>query len=68
VSTSQITAIVKDQFLQPIASKLVYFTDDDANGYITGSPATTNSNGVATVSYVAGSTANEVRITATAQQ
>ena len=68
VSSSQITAIVKDQFLQPIASKLVYFTDDDANGYIVGSPATTNSNGVATVSYVAGSTANEVKITATAQQ
>ncbi len=68
VSTSQITAIVKDQFLQPIASKLVYFTDDDDNGYITGSPATTDANGVATVNYVAGSTANEVRITATAQQ
>jgi Bacterial Ig-like domain (group 1) len=68
VSSSQITAIVKDQFLQPIASKLVYFTDDDSNGYIVGSPATTNSNGVCTVSYVAGSTANEVKITATAQQ
>ncbi len=68
VSTSQITAIVKDQFLNPIASKLVYFTDDDANGYIMGSPASTNANGVATVSYKAGSTANEVRITATAQQ
>ena len=68
VSSSQITAIVKDQFLQPIASKLVYFTDDDANGYIVGSPASTNSLGVATVSYIAGSTANEVRVTATAQQ
>jgi len=68
VSTSQITAIVKDQFLNPIASKLVYFTDDDANGYIMGSPASTNANGVATVSYKAGSTANEIRITATAQQ
>jgi len=68
VSSSQITAIVKDQFLQPIASKLVYFTDDDANGYITGSPASTDANGSATVSYIAGSTANEVKITATAQQ
>lgn len=68
VSSSLITAIVKDQFLNPIASKQVYFTDDDANGYIVGSPDSTDSNGVATVSYVAGSTANEVRITATAQQ
>lgn len=68
VSSSQITAIVKDQFLQPITSKQVYFTDDDANGYIVGSPDGTDANGVATVSYVAGSTANEVRITATAQQ
>jgi len=68
VSTSTITAIVKDQFLNPIASKLVYFTDDDANGYIVSSPVSTNSNGVATTSYKAGSTANEVRITATAQQ
>jgi hypothetical protein len=68
VSSSQITAIVKDQFLNPIASKLVYFTDDDANGYIVTSPVGTDSNGVATTNYKAGSTANEVRITATAQQ
>jgi len=68
VSTSSITAIVKDQFLNPIASKLVYFTDGDDNGYIVTSPVSTNALGVATTSYKAGSTANEVRITATAQQ
>lgn len=68
VNTSSITAVVKDQFNLPIASKLVYFTDDDPDGYITGSPANTNANGVATVTYVAGTTAREVRITATAQQ
>jgi len=68
VSSSIITAIVKDQFLNPIASKLVYFTDDDSNGYIVTSPVTTDSNGVATTSYKAGNTANEVRITVTAQQ
>ena len=68
VSASAITAIVKDQFLNPIASKLVYFTDDDPNGYIVTSPVSTNSLGVATTSYKAGSTANEVRITATVQQ
>lgn len=68
VSASVITAIVKDQFLNPIASKLVYFTDDDTNGYIVSSPVSTDSLGVATTSYKAGSTANEVRITATVAQ
>jgi len=68
VSSSTITAIVKDQFLNPIASKSVYFTDDDTNGYIITSPVSTDSDGVASTSYKAGSTANEVRITATVQQ
>jgi hypothetical protein len=69
VNTSTITAIVKDQFNEPIASKLVTFTDDDPNGAITGSnPANTNSEGVATTTYTAGTTAREVKITATAQQ
>jgi hypothetical protein len=68
VSTSLVTAIVKDQFLLPIASKLVYYTDDDANGYITTSPVSTDANGVAITNYVAGTTANEVRVTVTAQQ
>jgi len=68
VNVSSITAIVKDQFLQPIASKLVYFTDDDGVGTIIGSPASTDSDGVANVSYKAGTTAREVTITATAQQ
>ena len=69
VSSSVITAIVKDQFLQPIGDKSVYFTDDDANGYIMNSPVSTDTDtGVATTSYKAGSTANEVRITATVQQ
>jgi hypothetical protein len=68
-STSTITAIVKDQFLNPIGEKDVYFTDDDANGYILTSPVETDvDTGVATTSYRAGSTANEVRITATVQQ
>lgn len=68
VNTSAITAIVKDQFNQPISSKSVAFTDDDANGFITATPINTNANGVATTSYKAGTTANEVKITATAQQ
>lgn len=68
VNPSTITAIVKDQFNLPIQSKQVYFTDDDDNGTITSSPVNTDSDGVATTTYIAGTTAREVRITATAQQ
>lgn len=68
VNTSAITAVVKDQFNLPIVAKLVYFTDDDTNGFITISPVNTNADGVATTNYKAGTTANEVKITATAEQ
>lgn len=68
-NVSSITAIVKDQFNLPIVGKLVYFTEDDPNGSITGpNPANTDSDGVATTAYTAGTTAREVKITATAQQ
>jgi len=68
-NTSEITAIVKDQFNLPIAGKEVYFTDDDNPGDIIGSnPGYTDSDGVATTIYKAGNTAREVKITATAQQ
>ena len=68
-NTSEITAIVKDQFNLPIGSKLVYFTEDDDDGEIIGAnPANTDSDGVAVTTYRAGNTAREVKITATAQQ
>lgn len=65
---ADITAIVKDQFNQPISSKDVTFTDDDTNGYITTSVVSTNGSGVATTKYHSGTQAREVKITATAQQ
>jgi len=68
VNNSTITAIVKDQFNQPISLKNVYFTDDDPNGFITASPIATNAGGVAVTAYKAGTTAREVKITATAEQ
>ena len=69
VNTSEITAVVKDQFNLAIGSKLVYFTEDDPGGAITGpNPANTDSDGVAITTYTAGTTAREVKITATAQQ
>ena len=68
-NTSEITAIVKDQFDLAISSKLVYFTDDDTAGEIIGAnPATTDADGVAITTYRAGDSAREVKITATAQQ
>lgn len=65
---STITAIVKDQFNLPVQARQVFFTDDDTVGQITASPVNTDSNGVATTTYIAGTTAREVRVTATAQQ
>lgn len=68
ISTSAITAIVKDQFNQPVVGRNVDFTEDDPNGSIGPTPAPTNGNGVANTTYTSGNDAREVRITATAQQ
>ena len=67
-NTSDITAIVKDQFNLPIVSRLVFFTDDDPDGYVTPTNDNTDVNGVATTIYTAGTSARETRLTATAQQ
>lgn len=71
VTTTPITAIVKDQFDNPVGSKNITFTDDDSTGspsgaiiYSVGSFATTNSQGIATVSYRAGTVPKTVTITA----
>jgi hypothetical protein len=68
VNPAAITAIVKDQFNLPVSQRQVFFTDDDPNGAITSSPVNTDANGVAETTYIAGTTAREVRVTATAQQ
>lgn len=69
VSTSSITAVVQSQFLLPISGKLVTFTEDDSDGYLTGTnPTLTDADGIATITYHSGTTAREVTITATAQQ
>lgn len=69
VNISTITAIVKDQFDLPIVGKNVYFTEDDPVGEITGgTPKVTDAEGVATTTYTAGTSAREVKITATAEQ
>lgn len=68
VSTSDIVAVVKDQFLQPISTRLVNFTDDDPVGFIITTPVNTDSDGVAQTSYRSGTSAREVKITATVEQ
>jgi hypothetical protein len=67
-SQSDITAIVKDQFNLPVTGRIVYFTDDDPNGTLVPSNDATDSDGVANTIYTAGTSAREVRITATARQ
>ena len=69
VNVSTITAIVKDQFDLPIVGKNVYFTEDDSVGSISGgTPKVTDADGVAVTAYTAGTSAREVKITATAEQ
>ena len=67
-STSDITAIVKDQFNLPIVARIVYFTEDDPSGYVDPTNDNTDGDGIATTIYTAGTSAREVRLTATAQQ
>lgn len=69
VSTSSITAHVKDQFFQPVVGRLVTFGEDDDSGIISGAnPVNTNSEGNAVTVYRSGDTAREVEITATVDQ
>jgi hypothetical protein len=67
VSTSLITATVKDQFDQPIDSRTVNFSDDDTSGAPEGavSPASdsTDSSGKAYTTYTAGTEPKLVSIT-----
>lgn len=68
-SSSTIRAVVRDQFLQPISGRLVYFSDNDPDGSITGgSPKSTDSDGLAETVYTAGTSAGEVTITALVEQ
>jgi hypothetical protein len=70
VSTSALTARVKDQFGQPVVARLVYFEDDDAEGEIvTGAGGVnTNSDGEASAVYRSGLAARLVAITARVDQ
>jgi hypothetical protein len=69
VATTDIIAIVKDQFLQPIVGRAVNFTEDDPVGSISGgTPKNTDGDGRAATIYTSGNTAREVKITAVVEQ
>lgn len=68
IANTDITAIVKDQFLQPVVGRLVYFTDDDATGSVLPTNDNTDSDGKAETVYTSGNTAREVKITAVVEQ
>lgn len=68
-STSTITALVRDQFNAPVASKTVTFTDNDTTGtdpgFVNPTTQNTNGSGQASTTYEAGTSPNLVTITAT---
>jgi hypothetical protein len=70
VSTSTLTARVKDQFGQPVEARLVYFEDDDGDGEIVtgGTGVNTDANGEAVAVYRSGLAARLVNITAKVDQ
>lgn len=70
ISTSALTARVKDQFGQPVQARLVYFEDDDADGEILSGDIgiNTDSKGEASAVYKAGLSARLVSVTARVDQ
>lgn len=68
IATTDIVAIVKDQFLQPIIGRIVYFTEDDGVGSVLPTNDNTDGEGKAETVYTSGNTAREVKITAVVEQ
>jgi hypothetical protein len=67
VSTSLVTATVRDQYDQPVQSRTVYFSDNDSgtgSGEVNPTERVTDSEGKATTDYRAGTTPKTVIITA----
>lgn len=68
ISTSTITATVRDQFLQPIVGRRVTFSENGTGSITGGTQINTNSQGKSVTVYTSGTTAQEVTITAVAEQ
>jgi len=72
-STSTITATVRDQFWEPIASRAVTYSVSDPGGgtdatIISPNPKNTNSEGVSSAILLSGNAASEVTVTAVVEQ
>ena len=69
-STSLITALVKDQFWQPITSRAVTYSVDGSDGaqILPPNPQNTNTDGKSTATLQSGNTAREVKVTAVVEQ
>ena len=69
-STSLITALVKDQFWQPIIARAVTYAVDGSDGaqILPPNPDNTNTDGKATATLQSGNTAREVKVTAVVEQ
>jgi hypothetical protein len=68
LSTTDINAWVKDQFLQPISNRRVTFSEAGDGSITGGTEINTDINGFAQTVYKAGITAQDVLVTATVQQ
>ena len=68
ISTTDIKALVKDQFLQPIVGRRVTFSENGDGSIIGGTQINTDSDGMAQTTYQAGTSAQDVRVTAVVQQ
>jgi hypothetical protein len=68
ISSADIVATVRDQFLLPITARLVTFSDDNPTGVVIPTTQSTNAEGIAQVSYVSGTSAATVKITAVVEQ
>lgn len=68
LSTSDILAVVKDQFFEPIVGRNVTFSENGSGSLTGGTLKTTDSNGRAETIYKSGTTAQEVKVTAVVEQ
>ncbi len=68
LSTSNILAVVKDQFLQAIVGRNVTFSEDGTGSITGGTVKATDSDGEADTVYTSGTSAEEVQITAVVEQ
>lgn len=68
ISTSNVTAVVRDQFGNPVSGRIVQFSHDDDDGIITVGSDSTDFEGIANTVYKSGVDARMVTITARVQQ